>query len=327
MMNNHQGIKKRSCASSWIALGLAGAVCALSSGGSWASDPAECKMVKLGSTNWSDTVATSAMAQLAMESLGYQVKLTTASQQIILAGLADKKLDTFLGYWQPTMQPVATPYIQKQQIQVIAPAALPDAQSTFAVPRYAFDAGLRTFSDIAKFKDKLGSKIYVIEPGSGSNRITAKMIESDQFGLKGFTLMESSEAGMLTAVKRAVSRQEWVVFFGWKPHPMNLQLDMVYLTGSDDVFGPGEGAATVSVMTAHGYEQRCPNSGRLLQNLSFKSDQVSHLMVPILERVSPRDAAFAWLKANAEQVKPWFDGVTTLDGKPGFDAFQHFLNK
>ena len=306
---------------------LVGAVLAISCGASWASDPAQCQQIKLGSTNWSDTVATSAMAQLAMESLGYQVKLTTASQQIILAGLADKKLDTFLGYWQPTMQPVAAPYIEKQRIQVYAPAALPDAQSTFAVPRYAFDAGLRTFGDIARFKDKLGSRIYVIEPGSGSNRITARMIESDQFGLKGFTLMESSEAGMLTAVKRAVSRQEWVVFFGWKPHPMNLQLDMVYLTGSEDAFGPDEGAATVSVMTATGYDQRCPNAGRLLHNLSFKSDQISHLMVPILDRVSPRNAALAWLKDNPEQVRPWFEGVTTLDGKPGFDAFEHFLKQ
>lgn len=301
------------------------AALALSSFGSWASESADCNLVRLGSTNWSDTVATSAMAQIAMESLGYRVKLTTASQQIILAGMADRKLDTFLGYWQPTMQPVAEPYIQKQQIHVIEPAALPDAQSTFAVPRYAYDAGLRTFDDIAKFKDKLGTKIYVIEPGSGSNRITAKLIESNQFGLKGFTLMESSEAGMLTAVKRAVSRQEWVVFFGWKPHPMNLQLDMVYLTESQDVFGPDEGAATVSVMTAKGYQQRCPNVGRLLQNLSFKSDQVSHLMVPILERVSPREAALAWLRSNSEQVKPWFDGVVTTDGKPGFDVFQRSL--
>ncbi|MBF8781050.1 choline ABC transporter substrate-binding protein [Pseudomonas fulva] len=300
---------------------------AVASPASRAMEAAECKLVKLGSTNWSDTVATSAMAQLAMESLGYQVKLTTASQQIILAGLADRKLDTFLGYWQPTMQPVAEPYLNKQKIDLVTPAALPDAQSTFAVPRYAYDAGLRTFGDIARFKDKLDSRIYVIEPGSGSNRISAKMIESDQFGLKGFTLMESSEAGMLTAVKRAVSRQEWVVFFGWKPHPMNLQLDMVYLTGSENVFGPDEGAATVSVMTSSGYAQRCPNAGRLLQNLSFKSDQVSHLMVPILERTSPRDAALAWLKANSEQVKPWFEGVTTLDGKPGFDAFHHFLTQ
>jgi glycine betaine/proline transport system substrate-binding protein len=292
---------------------------------SYAAEPAECELVKLGSTNWSDTVATSAMAQLAMESLGYNVKLTTASQQIILAGLADQKLDTFLGYWQPTMRPVAEPYIQKQTIQTIEPPALPDAQSTFAVPRYAFDAGLRTFDDIAKFRDKLGGKIYVIEPGSGSNRITAKMILSNQFGLKDFTLMESSEAGMLTTVKRAVSRHEWVVFFGWKPHPMNLQLDMVYLTHSQDAFGPNEGAATVSVMTAKGYAQRCPNVGRLLQNLSFKSDQVSHLMVPILERVSPRDAALSWLRNNSDQVKNWFEGVVTTDGEPGFEAFQKSL--
>ncbi|WP_419736537.1 choline ABC transporter substrate-binding protein [Pseudomonas sp. COR18] len=309
---------------------LAGVACtalALSAASGWAAEPADCKLVKLGATNWSDTVATSAMAQLAMESLGYQVKLTTASQQIILAGLTDRKLDTFLGYWQPTMQPVAEPYIRKQQIRVITPPALPDAQSTFAVPRYAYEGGLRTFADIARFRDKLGGRIYVIEPGSGSNRITAKMIDSDQFGLKGFSLMESSEAGMLTAVKRAIGRQEWVVFFGWKPHPMNLQMDMVYLTGSQDAFGPDEGAATVSVMTSEGYAQRCPNVGRLLQNLSFKSDQVSHLMVPILERVSPRDAAQAWLRSNAEEVRAWFDGVETLDGKPGFEAFERSLKR
>ncbi|MCE1117336.1 MULTISPECIES: choline ABC transporter substrate-binding protein [Pseudomonas] len=313
-----------------VVKGLRAGACiaaALLCSASWAAEPAACTQVKLGSTNWSDTVATSAMAQIALESLGYQVKLTTASQQIILAGLADNKLDTFLGYWQPTMRPVAEPYVHKQRIQVIEPAALPDAQSTFAVPRYAFDAGLRTFADIARFKDKLGSRIYVIEPGSGSNRITAKMIDSDQFGLKGFTLMESSEAGMLTAVKRAVSRNEWVVFFGWKPHPMNLQLDMVYLTGSEDVFGPDEGAATVSVMTAQGYGERCPNVGRLLHNLSFRSDQVSHLMVPILERVAPKDAALAWLKQNPEQVKGWFEGVETVDGKPGFAAFQTALSR
>lgn len=310
-----------------LAVGVLLSTMAVASPASWAKEAAECKLVRLGSTNWSDTIATSAMAQLAMESLGYQVKLTTASQQIILAGLADRKLDTFLGYWQPTMRPVAEPYLDKQKIDLVTPAALPDAQSTFAVPRYAYDAGLRTFGDIAIFKDKLGSRIYVIEPGSGSNRISAKMIESDQFGLKGFTLMESSEAGMLTAVKRAVSRREWVVFFGWKPHPMNLQLDLVYLTGSDNVFGPDEGAATVSVMTSHGYAQQCPNIGRLLQNLSFKSDQVSHLMVPILERVTPRDAALTWLKANSDQVKPWFEGVTTLDGKSGFDAFHQFLTQ
>jgi glycine betaine/proline transport system substrate-binding protein len=309
---------------------IAQALCAtvlLCSASTWAAEPAQCKVIKLGSTNWSDTIATTAMAEIAMEALGYQVKLTTGSQQIILAGMADNKLDTFLGYWQPTMRPVAEPYISKGKIEVYEPAAVPDAQSTFAVPRYAFEGGLRTFADIAKFKDKLGGKIHVIEPGAGANRITAKMIADNRFDLGGFTLVESSEAGMLTAVKRAVERKEWVVFFGWKPHPMNLQLQMDYLTGSEDVFGPDEGAATVSVMTAKGYEQRCPNAARLLHNLSFKSDQVSQLMVPILDRMPPKTAALNWLKANSTVVKPWFDGVQTLDGGSAYDAFVASVNK
>lgn len=304
-------------------------VCAalmLASSTLWAAEPSSCGTVRLGAVNWTDVVATSAISQVVLEALGYQVKQTTASQQIILGSMADKKLDTFLGYWQPTMQSVAAPYLEKKQIEVIEPPALADAQSTFAVPAYVYDGGLKTFDDIAKFKDKLGGKIYVIEPGSGANRITGEMIKTNQFGLQGFQLVESSEAAMLSAVKRAVARNEWVVFFGWKPHPMNLQIDgMKYLTGSQDAFGPNEGAATVSAMTAAGYTEQCPNVGKLLHNLKFTSDQVSAVMAPILDRTPPDAAAKAWLKKNPTALEPWLAGVTTRDGKDGLAAVQAAL--
>lgn len=296
------------------ALGCAALLCTVCT--TWAAEPAQCQNVRMGTVNWTDVVASSAIAEAVLDGLGYKVKQTSASQQIILAGMADKQLDVFLGYWQPTMQPVAKPYLDKQQIDVISPATLPDAQSTYAVPTYVYDGGLKTFSDIAKFKDKLDGKIYLIEPGSGSNRITADMIDKDKFGLKGFQIVESSEAGMLTAVKRAIKRDQWVVFFGWKPHPMNLQIDMKYLTGSEDVFGPQEGSATVSIMTAGGYQQQCTNVAKLLHNLHFTSEQVSQVMEPILDRSQPVDAARTWLKAHPEQLKAWLDGVTTFDGKP-----------
>ncbi|MDF3935266.1 choline ABC transporter substrate-binding protein [Pseudomonas citronellolis] len=289
-------------------------------GSSWAAEPEACQTVRMGSVNWTDVVASSAMAEALLDGLGYKVKQTSASQQIILAGMADKQLDIFLGYWQPTMQPVAKPYLDKQQIEVLTPATLGDAQSTYAVPTYVYDGGLKTFADIAKFRDKLDNKIYLIEPGSGSNRITADMIAKDKFGLKGFQVVESSEAGMLTAVKRAIKRQQWVVFFGWKPHPMNLQIDMKYLTGSDDVFGPNEGAATVSIMTAAGYQQQCGNVAKLLHNLRFSSADVSQVMEPILDRSQPLDAARAWLKAHPQQLEQWLAGVTTFDGKPASPA-------
>ncbi|MDF0733036.1 choline ABC transporter substrate-binding protein [Pseudomonas entomophila] len=282
----------------------------------WAAEPAACQNVRMGSVNWTDVVASSAVAEALLGSLGYNVKQTSASQQIILGGMAEKRLDVFLGYWQPTMRPVAQPFLDKQQIEVITPATLSDAQSTYAVPAYAYDAGLKTFADIAKFRDKLGNKIYLIEPGSGMNRITAQMIADDKFGLKGFKGVESSEAGMLAAVKREVDKKQWVVFAGWKPHPMNLQIDMKYLSGSDDAFGPDEGSATVSIMTAAGYQQQCGNVAKLLHNLRFTSEGVSEVMEPILARTPPIDAARAWLKAHPEQVSAWLVGVTTFEGKP-----------
>lgn len=298
------------------------AACAalLSINPAWAAEPPACQNVRMGSVNWTDVVASSAVAEALLDGLGYKVKQTSASQQIILGGMAEKRLDVFLGYWQPTMRPVAQPYLDKQQIDVISPATLGDAQSTYAVPAYAYDAGLKTFADIAKFRDKLSNKIYLIEPGSGMNRITAQMIAEDKFGLKGFQGVESSEAGMLAAVKRAVNKQEWVVFAGWKPHPMNLQIDMKYLSGSDDAFGPDEGSATVSIMTAAGYQQQCSNVAKLLHNLRFTSQSVSEVMEPILARTAPLEAARAWLKAHPEQVKSWLEGVTTFDGKPATPA-------
>ena len=55
--------------------------------------------------------------------------------------------------------------------------------------------GIKSFDDIAKFKDQLDGKIYGIEPGNDGNRLILDMIEKDTFGLKGFEVVESSEAG------------------------------------------------------------------------------------------------------------------------------------
>ena len=74
---------------------------------------------------------------------------------------------------------------------------------------------------MAKFKDKLGGKIYGIEPGNDGNRLVLDVIKDPKFGLDGFELVESSEAGMLAQVAKSISSNEDMVFLGWAPHPMN----------------------------------------------------------------------------------------------------------
>ncbi|WP_025130037.1 choline ABC transporter substrate-binding protein [Pseudomonas sp. PH1b] len=299
---------------------LALCAAALVSSPTWAAEPASCKNLRMGVVNWTDVIATSAMADVLLSGLGYDSKQTSAVQQIIFAGIRDKRLDIFLGYWKPAMDPNIAPFLAAGQVRVMERPSLADAQATLAVPDYVAQAGLKTFADIARFKEQLGGKLYGIEPGSGANTTIKTLIDTNRFGLKGFKLIESGEAGMLAAVQRAINRKEFVVFVGWTPHPMNINLRINYLTGSEDVYGPNEGAATVSTVTAPDFAERCPNVDRLLQNLTFSAAQESQLMVPIMQRQSPREVARQWLREHPEDLQRWLAGVTSFDGGDGVAA-------
>lgn len=198
------------------------------------------------------------------------------------------------------------------------------------MPQALYDQGLKDFADIVKFKDKLGGKIYGIEPGNDGNRTIQSMIDKDAFGLKsaGFKLVQSSEAGMLSQVDRAQKRGEAVVFLGWEPHPMNKRFKMQYLSGGDDFFGPEFGKATVLTNTRKGYVQECSNVGQLLKNLSFTLDMESTLMGNVLDdKIKADAAAKAWLKNNPQVLDTWLAGVTTVDGKPGLEAVKAKLSQ
>lgn len=281
-----------------------------------AAEDASCKNVRMGVVNWTDVIATSAMAQTLLDGLGYKTKQTSASQQIIFAGLRDKRLDMFLGYWNPIMNQSITPFVDAKQVTVLAEPSLKDAKAMLAVPTYMADKGLKSFADIATFEKELGGRIYGIEPGSGANTQIKAMIEKNRFGLGKFQLVESSEAGMLSAVTRAVKRNEPIVFFGWTPHPMNINQDMTYLTGSEDALGPDEGRATVWTVTAPDYASRCPNVSRLLSNLTFSAEDESRMMQPLLDHKDAQASARQWLKDHPQDQQRWLEGVTTVDGKP-----------
>lgn len=285
-----------------------------------AADDASCQKIRLGAVGWTDVVATTAVASELLGRLGYETTQTQASQQIIFAGIQKKQIDAFLGYWKPIMDDSIEPFLAKGAVKVAPDPSLNDAVAILAVPTYTAEAGLKTFADIAQFKEQLDGKIYGIESGSGANTAIQKMIDDNQFGLGEFTLVESSEGAMLTAVNRAVRANKPVLFFGWKPHPMNIQMPITYLTGSEDVFGPDDGAATVSTVTAPDFAQRCPNADRLLTGLRFTSAQEAELMAPIMDRQAPDQVARAWIKANPEAVKAWLAGVTSFDGKNDADA-------
>ena len=287
-----------------------------------ASDPASCSKPHFSDVGWTDITATTQVANQILKSLGYKPVVSVLSVAITFKSLENGDIDVFLGNWMPLQEPSQAPLVKSGKIDVAA-TNLSDARIGFATSKAAFDAGLKTYSDIARFKDQLDGKLYGIEPGSGANATISKMIANNTFGLAGFKLIESSEQGMLSEAEHRIKEGKPVVFFGWQPHPMNVNLPMVYLETGNDVFGPNDGGATVLTLTRAGYTKECSNVGRLLANLKFNSAMETRLMSDILDKGMQPDAAVrAWMNQNPAVLEKWLDGVTTLDGKPGLSAVE-----
>ncbi|ALE59367.1 choline ABC transporter substrate-binding protein [Paraburkholderia sp. SIMBA_055] len=310
---------KRLWAASLCALSVSSVTSAI------AAEPAACRDVRFADVGWSDIAATTGLASTVLEGLGYKPTKTIASVPITFAGVKSKQIDVFLGYWSPTMDPMIDPFKKAGQVNVLPTPNLTGAKYTLAVPDYAYQAGIKSFADIAKNYDKLGGKIYGIEPGNDGNALIKKMIDSNQYGLGKFKLVESSEAGMLVEVNRSIRDKKPIVFLGWEPHPMNVQMKIDYLSGGDDVFGPNYGEAKVMTVTPTDYATRCPNVAKLVSNLHFTTDIENHVMMPIMNKVDPNKAAREWLKANPAVLDQWLAGVKTFDGKDGLPAVKAFV--
>jgi len=293
-----------------------------------AAEPAQCQIVRMSDPGWTDIQSTTAIANTLLKGLGYKTKVTLLGVPLTYKALAEgKNMDVFLGTWIPTMEPDLKPYRDAGKIDIVR-VNLRHAKYTLAVPEELWNRGLKDFADIPKFKGELNGKIYGLEPGDGGNNAVLKAIDKNAFGLKdaGFSVVASSESGMLSQVDRAIRRNSAILFLGWEPHPMNTRFKIKYLTGGDEYFGPDFGDATVYTSTRKGYVDECPNVGQLLKNLDFTLNMENTIMGSILDdKMEPEDAAKAWLKKNPQVLEPWLKDVATVDGKPGLEAVKNSL--
>ena len=278
-----------------------------------------CATVKLADPGWTDIAVTNGVASFLLDSLGYQAKVDTLSVPITYGGLRDGQVDAFLGNWMPAQQGFHDQFIASGQVTQLA-KNLEGTEFTLAVPTYVYNAGVKNFADLQKHADQFNHKVYGIGSGAPANQSIQKMIGGNEFGLGDWKLVESSEQAMLAEVGRAVKRERWIVFLGWTPHPMNVKYDMKYLAGGDKYFGS---TGSVYTVTRNGYAQQCPNSAKLLANLSFDLKMENAIMAEVLEKnVKNADAVKAWIKANPQVLGKWLDGVKARDGGDALAAVQ-----
>ncbi|UXN02525.1 choline ABC transporter substrate-binding protein [Bartonella sp. HY406] len=292
-----------------------------------ANDPQACKTVRFAEPGWTDISATTAVTSHILQKLGYETKTTFLSVPITYAALSRGDIDVFLGYWSPSMAADLKPYADKGSVETVR-VNLTGAKYTLAVPQYAYDAGLKSFEDIARFGKDVNYAIYGIEPGNDGNRIIISMLEKHAYGLDRFKIIESSEQAMLSKVQGDIAKKKPIIFLAWEPHPMNTRFDIAYLNGGDEYFGPDFGGATVSTNVRKNYTNECPNVGQLLNNLEFSLAMENEIMGDILEKhIKPELAAASWLKNNPNVLDQWLEGVTTFDGKESLALVKDAISK
>ncbi len=221
----------------------------LSTGTALAGDAESCKKVRLSDVGWTDIQATTGVASVLLTALGYEPDVIVLSVPVTYASLKNNDLDVFLGNWMPSMTADIKEYAAEGSVETVA-RNLEGAGYGIVVPSYVAEAGVKSLTDIGKFKDKFNGKIYGIEAGNDGNRIILDMISKPENNLTGFELVESSEAGMLTQAEQSIKGQEWIAFLGWTPHPVMGAMNLTYLDGMGD---SGFGAATVSTNVRKGY--------------------------------------------------------------------------
>ena len=287
----------------------------------FAGEAESCKVVRLADVGWTDIQATTSVASVLLTTIGYEPQVIQLSVPVTYASLKNKDLDVFLGNWMPSMTNEIKDYTADGSVETIG-ENLSGAGYGIVVPSYVAEAGVKTLTDLGKFKDKFAGKIYGIEAGNDGNRIILDMIKNQADNLEGFKLIESSEAGMLTQAEQSMKANEWIAFLGWTPHPVMGAMKITYLDGMGN---SGFGAATVSTNVRKGYVTECPNVGKFFGNLKFNLEMEGAVMDAILKGGNANDVAKDWLKANPEAATPWFAGVTTFDGDDAVAAFKAAL--
>jgi glycine betaine/proline transport system substrate-binding protein len=294
---------------------------------SFPAEASAARPIKIASVGWTGVTVKTDLAVSILKSLGYEAENFLVSVPIAYKAMESGDADAFMGNWLPSQNSICNPYFKNGSV-IKYVKNMSGAKYTLAVPTYCAQAGLKDFKDIARFAKKLDWKIYGIEAGNDGNEIVQHMIDKNKFNLGKFTVVPSSEAGMLAQVQSYVRDKKWIVFLGWAPHSMNEKIDMTYLTGSTaETFGSNDGTASVWTNIRKGFDSEYPNAARLLKQMIFTVPMMNQIMLMIKndDSLTTVKAGLLWLRKHPDMYKKWLEGVKTVSGEPGLPAFEKVL--
>jgi len=251
-----------------------------------------------------ETISTHLLAAI-LEEVGYDVEVTQVEAGPMFASVADGTADFHTSAWLPATH--ANYWEEYEDDLVKVTEVLDQAPLALTVPSYMEDINsIEDLKDNTELGEAVNWEIIGIDPGAGIMQNTAIVIE--EYGLDNWEVVESSEAAMLTELRKAIEAEEPIIVPLWKPHWIFGVEDLKMLEDPQGIYG-GDGDQIYTV-ARQGLDEDAPAAYRVLENYTETYELVEELM-PLVhdEGMDPADVAKEFLEDNPDMFEQWTDGV------------------
>lgn len=271
---------------------------------------------------WPGITVKTEIAEQLLNPLGYDTQTHEIGLQVIYQGMESGDVDAFLGAWLPAQKEMFEP---RKASGVLTDVAnnVDGAQMTLAVPAYLHERGIQSFADLDEHRDEFNGQIHGFGAGSAASEILHNAMDNDTWGLGDWSLVDTSEVGMLSAAQDAISREEAIVWVGWTPHWMNLELPMRYLEDPENLFGENNGESDVRTLLRSGYADAHPALVTFFEQFSFTADEQSWMIQAFgQEERDLAEVAQQWIHDHPERVEAMLADVTTTEGDAAWPVIE-----
>ena len=264
--------------------------------------PAGDKTADLVYVNWAEGIAYTNLAKAVLEDkMGYEVTITSADAGPAYTAVAAGDKDAFMETWLPVLH---KDYIDQYGDQVTDLGYVYEGtQSGLVVPTYVT---IDKISQLNAHKEKFDGKITGIDAGAGIMKTTeGEVIPKYDLDLE---LVASSGPAMTAALKDAISKKEWIVVTGWRPHWMFGRWDLKFLEQDADKMVWKEG--NIHIMGRKDIESDKPELAAFLKAMKFTDAQLGDLMLKVKESDADTiETCRTWMKNNPDVVNAWVEAA------------------
>lgn len=243
--------------------------------------------------NWMEGIAMTHLADVMLRDKGYTTLLKRIEPGPIYAALSRGDADVYMDAWLPyTHQEYWDRFGHRLETLGVV---FDDGTTGLVVPEYV---EINSITELNDNKSKFGGKIFGIAAGAGIHANTEIAIK--EYELE-YQQISSSETSMLTALRQAENRKEWIIVTGWKPHFMWFRHKLKTLEDPKGIFPTDE----IRIVSRLGFTEEQPEIAAFFKRFVLTNEMLGELINDVESERDPTVGARKFYEKHKTCFDSW----------------------